>query len=399
VLLILTPLFVGLSWTFAFATLTFGSLNILTGLIGAVLLGLGIDHGIHLLSGYECAVAEGQSAADALAHTFSQTGRAVLFAALTTGVGFSGPALSELRAFHEFGAIAAAGMVFIVLSYLTLLPTLLGLAHRLGWQPSPSNADSADRPNRIGLTHGRPAMALSVVALILVVLGLRHTSFNYDFSGLEGGTHLRSVILNDEVTRVLGHSTSTILVLADDAADAQRIAASLRANQERLGPHSTIDFVATRADVVPPNQRAKAAIIAEIYAVTKKVRGRSLPRSLRKKLRKLKVMAAQQPFTMKDVPRGVQQQFETRDGSPADGFLLVYPRVALDQGLLVQKLARELRSVPMPKGKTISVASESMVLADILTMIFQEGPRVLSVTLVAVFFTVLILLRSWRDTF
>ncbi|SVC73940.1 uncharacterized protein METZ01_LOCUS326794, partial [marine metagenome] len=75
------------------------------------------------------------------------------------------------------------------------------------------------------------------------------------------------------------------MVLADDAADAQRIAASLRANQKRLGPHSTIDFVATRADVVPPNQRAKAAIIAEIYAVTKKVRGRSLPRSLRKKLR------------------------------------------------------------------------------------------------------------------
>jgi len=236
------------------------------------------------------------------------------------------------------------------------------------------------------------------MVLVVVVLGLRHTSFNYDFSGLEGGSHLRSVILSEDVARVLGHSTSTLLVLTDSAQEAKRVAGVLRKNQESLGEESTIDFVATRADVVPPDQELKAPVIKEIYAITKRVRGRSLPKEIRRKLRKLKKMAAQQPFTMNDVPRGVQQQFETLDGSPADGFLLVYPSVQLDQGLLVQKLAQELRSVPMLDGAVLSVASESMVLADILTMVFQEGPRVLMITLIAVLLTVLFLLRSVRDT-
>ncbi len=43
-------------------------------------------------------------------------------------MGFSGPALSEFRAFHEFGTIAAAGMLLIVFAYIVVMPSLLGLA-------------------------------------------------------------------------------------------------------------------------------------------------------------------------------------------------------------------------------------------------------------------------------
>ncbi|MEC9465773.1 MAG: MMPL family transporter [Myxococcota bacterium] len=398
VILIFCPLLVGIVWTFAFATLTFGSLNILTGLIGAVLLGLGIDHGIHLLTSYQDERQRDQEATAALSHAFTHTGRAVFLAALTTGVGFAGPAFSEFRAFHEFGTIAAGGMLLIMLSYLTVLPTLLAFADKLGWKPSTQAATRTPILPGMTLRHRGRAFLLTAAVLVLTLGGLRFTSFNYDFGGLEGGKHLRSVKLDHEVNRILGHSQSPLLIIGDDGQDANRVADYLRSQQETLGSESAIDFVATRADLIPEGQESKALVIADIRAIAKKVRGRKLKRELRRKLRQLKKMSAHGPFTMADVPRPVQQQFETLDGSPADGFLLVYPSVELSQGLEVRRLAQEIRGTPMPQGGTVAAASESMVMADILNMVFRESPKVLLLTLVAVFFTVLMLLRNLRDT-
>ena len=46
------PVFIGLAWTYGITFLIFSKLNILTGFLGAVLGGLGTEHGIHLLTRY-----------------------------------------------------------------------------------------------------------------------------------------------------------------------------------------------------------------------------------------------------------------------------------------------------------------------------------------------------------
>ncbi|HEX2881965.1 MAG TPA: MMPL family transporter, partial [Polyangiaceae bacterium] len=49
VVLVMAPLLLGMTLTYGFAGLAFGTLNVLTAFIGAILLGIGIDNGIHLL--------------------------------------------------------------------------------------------------------------------------------------------------------------------------------------------------------------------------------------------------------------------------------------------------------------------------------------------------------------
>ncbi len=68
--MIMTPLLVGLIWTGGFAAWSFGVLNILTASIGAILLGLGIDHGIHLLARFESEWDNQRSGEEIVAITF-----------------------------------------------------------------------------------------------------------------------------------------------------------------------------------------------------------------------------------------------------------------------------------------------------------------------------------------
>ena len=54
-------------------------------------------------------------------------------------MGFVGPALSNFRAFHEFGVIAGAGMLLVLTAYLLIQPALLGAAeHGLASNPEAS---------------------------------------------------------------------------------------------------------------------------------------------------------------------------------------------------------------------------------------------------------------------
>ena len=48
VVILLVPLLAGLALTYGCAGLLFGKLNVLTAFIGAILGGIGVDHGIHL---------------------------------------------------------------------------------------------------------------------------------------------------------------------------------------------------------------------------------------------------------------------------------------------------------------------------------------------------------------
>ena len=176
------------------------------------------------------------------------------------------------------------------------------------------------------------------------------------------------------------------------------ISDDIRDRQRALGEASTIDFVAAQADLIPKDQDAKKVVMDEIYAIAKKVKSSRLERPMRRKLRQLKKMAQVEPFELNDLPKAVQQRFETVDGSDSQGILLVYPAIAISDGARLRYFAKEIRDISPTGGKPIVAAGEAMVLADILEVIFSESPQVMAFTLVAVFCTVLILLGSLKNT-
>ena len=70
-ILALTPIVVGIVWTVGIIGLTLGAMNIFTMMIMVVLLGLGIDFSIHIISGLTEFRAAGDNIITALEKTFS----------------------------------------------------------------------------------------------------------------------------------------------------------------------------------------------------------------------------------------------------------------------------------------------------------------------------------------
>ena len=71
------PLLIGLLWTYALAGYVFSLLTVLTAFIGAIVLGLGVDHDVHLLQRYEYQFSVADEAEEAVAAAFAGYSKSV----------------------------------------------------------------------------------------------------------------------------------------------------------------------------------------------------------------------------------------------------------------------------------------------------------------------------------
>lgn len=377
----LAPLAVGLVATFAVTWALFEELNILTAFVGAILLGMGIDHGLHLLERYAAARDEGADAEGAVRAAFEHTGRAVILAALTTALGFVGLAVSEFRAFREFGLIAAIGTVLVVVAYAVVLPPLL----RLFPTPRPAAtkeggvfawlARAVDEA-RVGV------LVTSSLAALLVISQLCNLAFDYDFATLDG-RGIDAYALDGRIDGVLGRQQSSVAVLTVDETDAQAAALTLRTRKAQAQA-SAIDFVLTTRDLLPEGQADKRAVIDRIQAEVADLDPAAFPEKEQGALRQLQRMAATAPFTQADLPHSIRREL-VLDGAGPGGLVLVFPAVRMSDGHNILHLAEELSGLELPSGDTVAGAGEVMILADVLRMVFRETPKVLAITVVLVF--------------
>jgi hopanoid biosynthesis associated RND transporter like protein HpnN len=118
-------LILGILWALGWLSLTVGHLTILSMAFGSILVGLGIDFGIHLVARYEKERNEGKSPGAALGTTLQRVGRAIFSGAITTAAAFFALNLSTFRGIKEFGWIAGWGILCCLLAELVLLPVLL----------------------------------------------------------------------------------------------------------------------------------------------------------------------------------------------------------------------------------------------------------------------------------
>ncbi len=396
VFLIFTPLVLGLVWTFGLATLLFEKLNILTGFIGAILLGLGIAHGIHLLGRYQHEWALSSDEKLSIKRSFGNTGRAVIIAALTTMVAFAGLGTSEFAAFHEFGVIAATGMALIVLAYATVLPSLLAIAHSFKWDPGGTRKVEV-APFITWLPgHAKRVLWISGVVVLSLFFLIPKSHFNHDIQSL-AASQLPSFELDLISNQLLGYVQTPLVVLTENEEDERRTAAALRKHAKSFGDESTIDFIAAGIDLVPENQAAKEPIIAEIGDALKGVKGKWLPKEYRQWFKQAKRMVKAKPFTRKELPIEIRRQFQSDSGNAEDGFVLVFPAIALYDGDDVVRFARQVRSVPQPDNKEIVAVGEPLIMADVFEMVAKEAPPVLTIVVLLVILTLWLLLARLRD--
>ncbi|MCA9625229.1 MAG: MMPL family transporter, partial [Myxococcales bacterium] len=353
VVAVLVPLVVGLAWTFGFAGIAIGRLNLLTGFIGAILLGIGIDHGIHLVGRYHEELARGEPRDTALRLTFADSGRAALLAAATTVFAFVGVAMSEFRAFREFGILAGVGSSLILVAYATVLPALLtylGAPKKAAEKPKEKGADDQEAPSAIARLLPRWAPVgfwISALLAVWAMTFLDRTRFDYDFASLED-SRLPSFKLDKEVNRLLGRSQTPLLALGDNPEQEVAIAKALRERQKELGDASGIQMVVALGDLVPPKQTEKAAVLAEMRETLESIKPEWLDEEKAKGRADLLRMTQQKPFGRDGLPVEITRQF--RGAASESGFVLIYPSISLSDGRGVRKLADELAAVRLDGG-------------------------------------------------
>jgi len=98
--------------------------------MGSLLLGMGIDYGIHLMHRYDEERKKKRSIDKAVETAVVSTGTAVFATTATTVVGFLALVLAPLPMMANLGKVCALGIFFCMVSVITLLPAMLIIEER-----------------------------------------------------------------------------------------------------------------------------------------------------------------------------------------------------------------------------------------------------------------------------
>ncbi len=259
----LIPLVIGIFWTLGVLYLLFGGLNMFTAMMMLVLLGLGIDFSIHLISRFWEAITAGEDVETALAIMLGRTGTSVLTGALTTAFAFLTLMIAETRGVYEFGAAAGLGVLITLLAIFITLPALLAVQRRRfdkgltrrGKEATVASELSADTGayNWIGSVAragwNRPVLFLSIAGILAVasIWAMQHTAFEYDFLKLEP-KGLKSVALQREIPKRFGISDHSAWLIVNSIEESREM-------KEKLRKKGLVGEVASISDYIPSEAR------------------------------------------------------------------------------------------------------------------------------------------------
>ncbi len=124
-LLVILPVGLAGSWVVGSMAILGINWNVLTIMITALTIGLGIDYSIHVWRRFEANRAGGMAIWPAMKDMYANTGSALLMSAGTTICGFMVLLLSPIPVIRDFGVVSSISVAFSLVLALLVLPGLL----------------------------------------------------------------------------------------------------------------------------------------------------------------------------------------------------------------------------------------------------------------------------------
>lgn len=106
------------------------TLDIATVLVASIVMGIGIDYSIHIMTGFNNFIIAGEGVDSAIEKVLFFSGKAVVINVLSVSSGFIVLLFSQLVPLQNFGLLIAVSMIGSGLGALTILPAILILANR-----------------------------------------------------------------------------------------------------------------------------------------------------------------------------------------------------------------------------------------------------------------------------
>jgi predicted RND superfamily exporter protein len=118
-------LLLGLIFTMGWTTLVIGRLNLLTITFLPMLIGLGIDFGVHLVSRFEEELNKGRLPSKAIHISLVNTGLGIFTGGIATAGAFLAMGLGKFQGVKEMGIISGGGLIICLVPMMTIFPILL----------------------------------------------------------------------------------------------------------------------------------------------------------------------------------------------------------------------------------------------------------------------------------
>ncbi len=275
-----------LAWTLGAAYLIFGSLNMVSSIVTAMLMGLGIDYVIHIYARLE-AEAKTRGLEDALGTMFSKTAPGVVTGALTTSAAFFCITITSFKGLHSLGIVAGIGVIACLLSTLFFMTSAvvaleslnknLVLGERMRtWRARALASAVKDRPGAI--------IAVSAAILAISVAGFTGIRFNNEPEaiGLKDSPAARTDI---EISKGFGHRRNPLLVTVSANGEDRLLERMDRLSGyiKRAKADGVVEGAATVNAFVPELQNQKEAL-AELASMRAGIDWKDIERVFKRSL-------------------------------------------------------------------------------------------------------------------
>jgi len=135
-LIAVIPVALVTGWSSAFMWATGVDLNPLTAVLGALVIAVGTEFTVLLLSRYYEERARGTARDEAIDEAVTKVGRAITASGLTVAAGFGALVFSKFPALRDFGIVIVVDVIFALVVTVTVVPALVHWIHR-GRAPNP----------------------------------------------------------------------------------------------------------------------------------------------------------------------------------------------------------------------------------------------------------------------
>lgn len=273
--LALLNLIIGLIWAAGIVAVVVPVLNIMTAMFMIILIGLGIDFSIHIISTFTEMRAKGLSLEKATLAGLQKSGGGVSTGALTTSVAFLALMIGDSRAMSELGLVTAIGLLAVMVSSFVLLPVFLVVRERRyskkqikkGLSAEIAPRDLTLKPlGKVGiLVQDNPWLSIAAVAVITILLAFsaREITFNHNMMDLEA-EGLPSIMLQDTVQEKFDLSMDFAYLVSESVEESRE----LKKKAKELPSVASVEDISIF--IPSPEQQAKRVPhVEEIHALMK----------------------------------------------------------------------------------------------------------------------------------
>jgi hypothetical protein len=388
---LMVPMLSGLAVAVGLVVLIEPKINIISAAALAILAGMAIDFGIHLLMHYQSARAEGLGAAAAAKASVQELWVSLLVAGLTTACGFGALSMTDFQGFSQMGWMASLGIIVTLLWTLTVFPSMVrllpgsGKAHR---QPAAKDRSSR-RLALIGLVAGLLAIPIALQ------VGFESNLSKLQPKGVDHGIDASLMRARGNINALyIGESRESV-----DAAIEDELMS--KGGVEALG----VEPIVVSAQVIfPEDSDEKTEILAKLKATLGRAREKATEREDTKLLEELDELEPwvdiDGPPQPDQIPEWLAATLVLKDGSVGKSGIIYVP-LRGSNAAAMEKLAAWLDQLRAAHPE-VTFASAAALLGEVTPTLVADSPWILALVFLGLIVATAIASRSFavtRDVF